>query len=181
MARLYGQLAGMLGEPEDLWVYDPLDAPQPNDLLLVHVAVWPAQGPDDVNEFNTLGMSEQRMTGADHFVELHLSRRGPLAREQREEIARYLANLVMYPFVNNLRLGPWEVIPNAGRIPGCEGCRHLLLCPQTAPNGIAEVDDPEGTVRLLFVVPITPREREVLRNGAGRPSSNTSSITTSTC
>jgi hypothetical protein len=39
----------------------------------------------------------------------------------------------------------------------------VLLCPQTTPGGIEALTTPYGEVQLLFVIPITPAEREILR------------------
>jgi hypothetical protein len=106
------------------------------------------------------------MPGTQQFAELHFSRRGLMDEQQRLEVARFLANLALYPFYHGLALGPWEVIPEPGPIPGCVGCKHALLCPQTAPGGIESLTTPEGDeIRLLFVVPITPSERLLLQHG----------------
>jgi hypothetical protein len=50
-------------------------------------------------------------------------------------------------------------------VPGRPGCPHALLCPQTAPGGIETLTTPYGEVQLLFVIPITPAERQILRHG----------------
>jgi hypothetical protein len=162
---MYRYLANLFGEPEDLWTFDPLEVPQPNPLRLCFVPAWPARGPDETTEFNTLGMSEDPMPGTERFAELHYSHRGVMDKDQRLEVARFLANLALYPFYHGLALGPWEVIPEPGRIPGRSGCRHVLLCPQTAPGEIEALATPYGDVQLLFVIPITPAERQILRSG----------------
>jgi hypothetical protein len=86
-------------------------------------------------------------------------------KEERLEVARFLANVALYPFYHGLALGPWEVIRDPGRVPGRPGCPHVLLCPQTAPGGIEALTTPYGEVQLLFVIPITPAERQILRRG----------------
>jgi hypothetical protein len=162
MIRLYHQLAAGLGEPEDVWVFDPTELPQPNNLRLIHVPAWPATEARDVTHFNTLGMSERRMTGADYVTELHFAVRAPLDKDQRLRVGGFLANLAEYPFENRLKLDWWEVINNPGTIPGFSGCKHLLLHPRLAPEGTDTLDDPDGPVKLLYVVPITPVERQLL-------------------
>src|SRR5262245_16976503 len=119
MRRLYRRLSKRFGgEPEDLWVFDPADEDDPPPYLtLKHVMVWPADGDCDVTGFQTLGMSEAKMNGADYFAELHLAVRAPLEKAGRERLARYLANVAAYPFANDLKLDWWELIPNSGRIP----------------------------------------------------------------
>jgi hypothetical protein len=162
MIRLYHQLVAGLGEPEDLWVFDPTELPQPNKLRLTHVPVWPADESRDVTLFNTLGMSERRMQGADYFTELHFAVRSALDKDQRLQVARFLADVAEYPFQNNLKLDWWELI-NPGRpIPAFSGCKHLLLHPRLAPDGTDTLDDPDGPVKLLYLVPITPAERQLL-------------------
>jgi hypothetical protein len=164
MIRLYHLFSHRYGEePEDLWVYDPAekDDPPPS-LTLTNVMVWPADGDCDVTGFQTLGMSEMRMPGAGYFAELHMAIRAPLEKAGRERVARYLSNVAAYPFANGLTLDWWELIPNAGRLPGFEGCKHLLLHPRLVEGGLDEVDDEDGPVRILYVVPITPFERHLL-------------------
>src|SRR5262249_54537875 len=152
-----------------VWVFDPTELPQPNNLRLIHVPAWPAplrpttcrqaagrRGARDVTLFNTLGMSERRMPGADYFTELHFAVRAPLDKEQRLAVGGFLANLAESPFENRLKLDWWEVINNPGHIPGFSGCKHLLLHPRFAPDGTDTLEDPDGPVKLLYVVPITP-------------------------
>jgi hypothetical protein len=167
MVRLYRRLVADLGEPEDVWVFDPQELPQPNDLRLIHVPVWPANEARDVTVFNTLGMSERRMKGAEHLVELRLLVRAALEQKQRQQLGGFLANLAEYPFENDLGLDWWEVINNPGRIPFFPGCKHLLLHPKLGPDGTNRLRDRDGSVKLLHVVPITPQERQILV-GTGR-------------
>ncbi len=162
--RLYHQLTQHLfGEPEDLWVFNPADMSNPDPRLrLLHVAVWPADERCDVTSFNTLGMSDRKMKGADARTELHMGIRGPLSKDRRGEVARFLANLAHYPIEHNLLVDWWHTLKNPGRIPHFPGCAHVLLHPKFTPQGIDQVDDPRGPVKLLYVVPITQRERHLL-------------------
>jgi hypothetical protein len=107
-------------------------------------------------------MSERLMPGAAEPVELALAVRGGPEKEQRQAAAGLLANLAQYPFDHNLELDWWEVINRPGFIPLFPGCRHLLLHPPLTPNGLDHVADPDGAVKLLYVVPITPLERHLL-------------------
>jgi hypothetical protein len=164
MVRLYHELSRRLGgEPEDLWVFDPADLADPSPRLrLTHVMAWPADDDCDVTSFNTLGMSDRRMTGADYFAELHFGWRSRLGKDERLRVARFLANVAQYPFDHDLKLDWWEVIKRPGSILPFSGCRHVLLHPRFAKDGLDQLDDPDGPVKLLWVVPITPLERHLL-------------------
>ncbi len=162
MIRLYHRLRELLGEPTNLFVFDASVLDHPVQLPLLHVPAWAADEHCDVTGLNTLGMSEQRMPGADGFVELHLGFRGDLGEDQRLDLARMLANVAEYPFENRLKLDHWEIIPRAGRIPVFTGCRHLLLHPKLAEGGIEHLEDEDGPVKLIYVVPITSYERHLL-------------------
>jgi hypothetical protein len=164
MIALYHFLSRELGgEPEDLWVFDPaeFDDPPPS-LRLTNVAVWPADQNCDVTSFHTLGMSERLMKGADYFAELHWAIRASLTKDERLRVAQRLADLAAYPFEHDLKLDWWEVIRQAGPIPQFEGCRHILLHPRFAETGFDEIEHPDGTIKVLYVVPITPQERHLV-------------------
>jgi hypothetical protein len=66
------------------------------------------------------------------------------------------------PFDHDRTLDWWHVINNPGNIPLFPGCRHLLLRSRFTEKGFDELEDPEGPVKLLYVVPITPMERHLL-------------------
>jgi hypothetical protein len=80
-----------------MWVFDPAELPQPNDCTLVHVGTWPADERCDVTGFNTLGMSERSMPGADYYTELHMAVRGRLGKDRQLGVAGFLANVAQYP------------------------------------------------------------------------------------
>ncbi len=77
-------------------------------------------------------------------------------------MARRVADLCAYPFQHERKLDWWEVLSNPGRLPGFNGCKHLLLHPRLSPEGFDLVEDSEGIVKVLYVLPITPRERQLL-------------------
>jgi Flp pilus assembly protein TadD len=165
MQRLYRRFSELCGsEPEDLWVFDPLDfdRPPPPYLGITHVMAWPADAGCDVTSFLSLGMSDRRMLGADYFSEIHFAIRSPLTKEQRLEVARRIADLCAYPFQHNRKLDWWELIRDPGKLPGFEGCKHLLLHPRLTAEGINEVEDPDGVVKILMAIPITPLERHLI-------------------
>jgi hypothetical protein len=47
-------------------------------------------------------------------------------------------------------------------LPGFKRCKHLLLHPRLSPDGFDLVEDPDGVVKVLYLVPITPLERHLL-------------------
>ncbi len=135
---------------------------------LLYVPSWVADKRCDVTSLNTLGMSEKRMRNAKYFAELHLAYRGKLREKERLELARLLADVAEYPFQNRLKLDWWEIIPTVYRIPVFTGCRHLLLHPRLVREGMDKIEDEDGTVKLLYVVPITPLERHLLADHGRR-------------
>jgi len=162
MKRLYHQLVDRWGEPTDLFVFDAREIEHPLCLPLLFVPTWVADEQCDVTAFNTLGMSNLRMKGADYFTELHFAYRGCLSERRRLSVARKLADVAEYPFENTLKLDWWEIIPKTGEIPAFPGCRHLLLHTKFKKEGFDTIDDEEGLVKLLYVVPITPKERHII-------------------
>jgi hypothetical protein len=167
MVRLYHALSELLGgEPADLWVYEPgASDPVPGSTHrpgLKHVMVWPADDEVDVCTFNTLGMSEEPIPGADYRAELHMGVRRFLREPQRERLARFLANVAEYPFHHTRTLDWWHVIANPGEIPQFPGCKHLLLHPKFTDEGFDTIEDQDGPVKLFYVVPVTPLERHLL-------------------
>jgi hypothetical protein len=162
MIRLYHQFVRRWGEPTDLIVFDARENEHPVKLPLLLVPVWAADRRCEVTALNTLGMSDRRMRRVRYFAELHLAYRGRLRKPQRLNLARFLADVAEYPFENNVKLDWWEVILNPGRIPEFPGCRHLLLHPRFVPEGLDKIGDDDGPIKLLYVVPITPRERHLL-------------------
>jgi hypothetical protein len=162
MIRLYHRLVQRWGEPTDVFVFDARALDHPINLQLIHVPTWGADEHCELTTLSTLGMSEQRMQGAEYFAELHLAYRGSLPKEQRLALAGLLANIAEYPFEHRLKLDWWEIIPRAGHIPVFSGCRHLLLHPKFHEQGVDVIEDEDGTVKLLYVVPITPFERHLL-------------------
>jgi hypothetical protein len=162
MKRLYDRLVDHWGQPTDLFVFDAREIKHPVCLPLLFVPTWVADKQCDVTAFNTLGMSNLRMKRATYFTELHFAYRGSLSERRRLSVARKLADVAEYPFENGLKLDWWHIIPKAGAIPAFPGCRHLLLHPKFKNEGFDTIDDEDGLVKVLYVVPITPRERHII-------------------
>lgn len=163
MKRLYRRFCERYGEPEDLWVFDPADFDDPPPFLrLTHVMAWPAGDGCSVTTFQSLGMSDRRMKGADYFAELHWGIRTALDKDQRLEVARRIADVCTYPFQYDRKLDWWEVIRDPGRLPGFEGCKHLLLHPKLSDEADDLIEDVKGVVKIIYLIPITPQERHLI-------------------
>lgn len=168
MVRLYHRFVELVGagEPPDLWVYEPQLWQPPgrggNAPTLKNVMVWPADDETEVCSFQTLGMSDRLMPGAPYAAELHMGIREYLRKEDRERVARFLANVAEYPFDHGRTLDWWHVLSQPGDIPRFPGCRHLLFHPRFVDAGFDTVDDEDGLVKVFYVVPITPHERHLL-------------------
>jgi hypothetical protein len=163
MKRLYATLVERWGEPTDVRVYDARKLGRPSELAQVHVPIWAADDEVDVCSFCTLGMSERLMAGADYRVELTMGVRAPLDEKQRADVATFLANITEYPFMNNLRLDWWERLANPGTIPSFPDCSQVLFAPSFGEHPFLHFEGEDADVRLLSVMPITPRESHVLK------------------
>jgi hypothetical protein len=163
MKRLYHCLVEhRWGEPDDLIIYDGWAAIPPTILPVVHVAIWDADESCDVTTFATLGMSEGRMSGVEHRAELTLGYRGQLEPSVRRALATFVANVTEYPFMNGLGLDLWHRLNNPGAIPGFAGCTQLLVAPMFGDDDFGHFPEPDEDVKLLSLVPITPRENHIL-------------------
>jgi hypothetical protein len=163
MRRLHAHFVELFGQPEDLWVFDPLDfAVPPAYVRPTHVMVWPADERCDVTTFQSLGMSERRMPGQPYFAEIHWGIRGPLNIEQRQAVAQRMADFCTYPFQHNIALDWWQVLSDPGPLPLFQGCQHLLLHPDPANPDQSTLDDAAGPIKLLYLIPLTPYERNLL-------------------
>jgi hypothetical protein len=160
MKRLYRQLLRLWGEPDEIIVFDRAAAPSaPID---VHVALWHPDDDCDITSFNTLGMSECRMAGADYLAEVNLGIRGPrLPDSTWRALAAFVANVACYPFEHDLKLDWWESLKHPGAIPGFPGFTQLLVAASLDGEGLEWFDVPDDDVKLLRLVPITPRENHL--------------------
>jgi len=163
MKRIYKRLEERWGEPTNLKVFDGKEAEKKTYLPYVHVAIWGADETCDVTAFNSLGTSEKQMKGANYYIEFHFAIRGELNEIQQGEVARFIANLTEYPFINDLKLDWWERLINPGKIPMFESCSQLVFFPSLVDNGLQTIDDLDGLIKLLYVVPITSFENHLLK------------------
>jgi hypothetical protein len=163
MKRLYQYLVEHCwGEPDDLIIYNGWSNVPPTILPVVHVAIWDANKDCDVTTFATLGMSEGLMSGVDYRAELTLGYRGKLNSPVRWSLSNFVANVTEYPFMNGLALDWWQCLNNPGVIPGFPGCTNLLVAPTFGDDKFRHFPEPDHNVKLLSLVPITPRENRIL-------------------
>ena len=163
MRRLHAFFVEQFGEPEDLWVFDPAEVRHPPPYLRpTHVMVWPADDKCDVTTFQSLGMSERLMPGRRYFAELHWGIRGRLNVAERHAVAQRIADFCTYPFQHGLALDWWQVLADPGPLPHFPNCPHLLLHPDPADPDRSTLADPTGPIKLLYLIPITARENEIL-------------------
>jgi len=164
MKRLYHSLIHRWGEPNDLIVFEREKAAVPGALEEIHISIWDPDADCDVTSFFSLGMSEKSMNGADYLAEVTLGCRGILEPDTRSMITALLANIVEYPFTYDLKLDWWERIRNPGPIPGFPSCTQLLVAPDLTDGTFDFFPSPDEDVKVLRIIPITPREGHVLKD-----------------
>jgi len=122
------------------------------------VAFWDPDGDCDVTTCQTIGMSDRRMVGAAYDVELHLAYRGLLGPSERAEVAQFLADVAVYPFMNQIRLDWWDRVPAKRRIPLFTSCSTMLLRPPFLSTGMATLELDGETIKILLRCPDYPQE-----------------------
>jgi Suppressor of fused protein (SUFU) len=160
MIRLYKQLTSQKGDVDDFIVFDETMAIGKSPLAFFHIAIWLPAQKTGVTCFHSIGMSEYFMPGADYQVELCWQIRGRVSRWKRSRCARYLADVVAYPFLNNLKLDWWEHIVDAGDIPKFSGCQSLLIDTDFTVKNQSLIT-PEF-IKILNIYPITPSELHIV-------------------
>lgn len=163
---VYHEHISHFGEPAQMIRYD--DPPATDGALypeLVDVMVWPPEEDLDMTTYATIGMSEMEMNGPNTRAELHMALEGEVDKETSGKITMFLANLSLYPFINNTFFDWWHVIPETGPIPHFKGMHSVLLYPAFVENGWQTICIDGLHVKILNVVPITPAELSLYRNG----------------
>ena len=159
---VYHQLIHRWGKADDIVGFDPALASRPSPFSSLDIAIWRAEDETDVTVFNTLGMSELRMQGAEHLVELNLGIRGRLDAATERPLSAFLADITAYPFAAGVKIDWWERLTNLPEIPGYPGCQQVLFAPSFAEDEFSWLQMPEEPVKLLYVIPITSRENHIL-------------------
>jgi Suppressor of fused protein (SUFU) len=150
------------GEPTDSIVFDdgkPIEG-FPNR---IDVFMWDADTKCDMTTFATIGMAAEPLPKAKHRAELHFAVRRSLTKKDAYAVARFLANLAMYPFQTGEPLDWWHTLSHPGDIPLFQTAQCVLLHPRFVENGWDSISTDGGEVHILNVIPIT-REVKDLRN-----------------
>lgn len=159
---VYHEHIARFGEPAQSIRYEdpPVQVPVPG---FVDVMVWPADEEVDITTFATIGMSDLEMSSPGSRAELHFSLQGSVDSETTSQITRFLANLSLYPFINQTWLDWWHVIPNAGQIPHFTGMHSVLIHPAFVQDGWDHIHIDQQHVKILNIVPITAHELKLYR------------------
>ncbi|OJT20829.1 hypothetical protein BO221_28395 [Archangium sp. Cb G35] len=156
------------GEPDARLVFDAsTSATGTPPLSRTEVCIWRANDEVDVTSFLTVGMAERPMPGkAGLRAELHWGIRASLSEDEEHRAARFLANLACYPWQIEVTLDWWHTVVDPGSIPLFPHCSSVLFHPAFVETGLDCIQHEGQTVHILFVVPITRHERELVRRGA---------------
>lgn len=131
----------------------------------LHVAVW--DDPDGLaTAFNTLGLSDRAQASDGAPFELHWLVKRRLSPAEQAEAVAFLAQLATTAEQPQATFDWQTRVQVPAGVPGFASCREVWLHPALAENDPDTLDDPQGTVKVLYVVPLTEYESFVLtRNG----------------
>jgi hypothetical protein len=157
LTEVYQAHVEHFGEPDESWVFDDgkNGGAYPDR---IDVLVWRPTDECEIATFATIGMSDRPMIGAAHRAELHFAIKARLEQREEHSIARFLANLAMYPFQIGSFLDWWHTISQPGVIPFFSRARCVLLHPEFVRDGWSWIETSVSDVRILNVVPITEEE-----------------------
>jgi hypothetical protein len=158
--EVYREHIEHFGEPDQSIVYEDQAAPsdRPNR---IDIFVWNASADADITTFSTIGMAATPMRGARHRAELHFSIRCELDRHVIGETSKFLANLAIHPFLNNVYFDWWHKVREPGSIPLYSHASAILFHPKFVDTGWDTIEFEGTSVKILNVVPITPDEYEM--------------------
>jgi hypothetical protein len=158
--QVYREHIKYFGEPDESLVYEEASASveRPNR---IDVFVWHASADMDITTFSTIGMAATPMPGAKHRAELHFSIRHALDRCSISNFSIFLANLAMYPFLNNTFFDWWHKVRTPGVIPLYSNAMAVLFHPRFVDGGWESIEAEGLLVKILNVVPITMDEYEM--------------------
>ncbi|MCG8610427.1 MAG: suppressor of fused domain protein [Pseudomonadales bacterium] len=164
MKALYRHFTDKWGEPDHLIWFDPNQATRNCTLKKIHIGAWLADEDCDVNSFVSFGMSETEMghSGSGKRAELQFAVRGLLSKTEIHEIARFLANVAEYPFMNSLELDWWHSIRDAGSVPCFPKISKILFRPPFTESANASTSYNTEMIKFLFLVPLSEAENQIL-------------------
>ncbi|WP_367872192.1 suppressor of fused domain protein [Luteolibacter sp. Populi] len=160
LREVYREHVDHFGEPTDSIVFDD-DISCEGYPARIDILIWDADDHCDMTTFSTIGMSSVPMPKAAYRAELHFAVRRHLDDKDKHRIARFLANLAMYPFQVGDPLDWWHTLRDPGPIPLYDTASCALLYPRFVEDGwdTSMIGDQE--VRFLNVIPITPTEKDL--------------------
>ncbi|MGQ9895943.1 MAG: suppressor of fused domain protein [Acidobacteriota bacterium] len=127
----------------------------------LHVVVW-----DDpsglATAFSTLGLSDLAQTADGSPFELHwIVKHRFLPAEQTEAIA-FLAQLAAVAEQPQAAFDWQTRVQVPSGVPGFNSCREVWLHPALVEGDPDTLNDPQGAVKVLYVIPLTEYESFVL-------------------
>lgn len=127
----------------------------------LHVAVWedPAGG---ATAFNTLGLSEVARAADGRPFELHWLVKQALSTGEQALAAAFLAELAAAA-AQPAAAFDWQTRAQvAAGVPGFARCQEVWLHPAFADDDPDTLEDVDGSIKLLYVIPLTEYESFVL-------------------
>lgn len=130
----------------------------------IDILVWYPNGETEITTFSTIGMCNSSMHTAEYRAELHFAVREMLDEYSVHQIANFLANLAVYPFINNTYFDWWHMHIQPNKIPLFKFASMILFHPAFVNKGWNDFYFHNTQIKVLNVVPITPDEYKVLKN-----------------
>lgn len=165
LRKVYDEHIDHFGEPSESITFEDgklIDGFPPR----IDVLIWHADDQCDMTTFSTIGMAVAPLAKASYRAELHFSVRRTLSREETNHVARFLANLAMYPFQVGEPVDWWHTLSNPGNIPLFKTAQCVLFHPRFVKDGWDSISTDEGEVHILNVIPITREEKDLRKVSA---------------
>jgi hypothetical protein len=161
LCHVYREHLEHFGEPDDSIVFD--NPPPPDDTFpaRVEVLIWHPAEDCDVTTFATIGLADRPMEGVTHRAELHFGIRAHLAPEEHRRVARFMANVAMYPFYHHTHFDWWHRMRAPGAIPQFPSCSTLFFHPKFVSEGWDTIEFGDFEIRLLNLIPTMQAEYEL--------------------
>ena len=163
---VYREYINRFGEPDSSVRFGDGEPVKGKEHLpsFIDVFIWKSNEKVDINTFSTIGMSDKDMNGANFRSELHFSIRGHLTDVEIAKINTFLANISVYPFIQDTYFDWFHLLSNPGQIPCFDKATSILFHPAFIENGWNMIENEEKLVKILNVVPITEDERQIMKD-----------------
>ncbi|OYT70390.1 MAG: hypothetical protein CFK52_11290 [Chloracidobacterium sp. CP2_5A] len=150
MRRIFFKLSEQWGPPTRMAAHAAL-----------HIAVW--EDPDGTAmAFNTLGLSDAARAADGSPIELHWLVKRPLDLAAQTAAAAFLAQLAAAARVPEARFDWHRSVRAPEGVPGFPRCFDLWLHPALTAADPDTLEDAEGAIKMLYVIPLTEYESFVL-------------------